>query len=75
MTENDIAVKPSTIQIGDLRFDVQSHDLLDASGNRVKLRNKSLEVLACLAKRRGQVLTKSEILESVWPDVTVSDET
>lgn len=74
MTENDIAANSSTVQIGDLRFDVQSHDLLDASGNRVKLRNKSLEVLACLARRRGQVLTKSEIIESVWPDVTVSDE-
>ncbi|MEP5089648.1 MAG: winged helix-turn-helix domain-containing protein, partial [Paracoccaceae bacterium] len=74
MTEKEMAVIHSTDQIGDLRFDLQSHDLLDASGIRVKLRNKSLEVLACLAKRRGQVLTKSEIIESVWPDVTVSDE-
>lgn len=67
-------VDTQIVQIGSLSFEVKSRDLLDGTGKRVKLRNKSLDVLACLAQKRGQVLTKSEVIETVWPDVTVSDE-
>ena len=46
----------------------------DADGERVELRNKSSEVLARLAQRPGTIVNKSKIMDAVWPDVTVSDE-
>jgi adenylate cyclase len=40
----------------------------------IRLRPKSFEVLRFLAEQAGQVVTKDELVEAVWPDVTVSDE-
>lgn len=51
-----------------------SKDLRDDAGNHVGLRNKSSEVLACLAARPGEIVTKAEIMAAVWPDVVVTDE-
>jgi TolB-like protein/DNA-binding winged helix-turn-helix (wHTH) protein/Flp pilus assembly protein TadD len=62
------------IRIGRVEFDITSRDLRDADGVRIKLRNKSSEVLACLADKPGQIVQKSQIMEAVWPNVTVSDE-
>jgi TolB-like protein/DNA-binding winged helix-turn-helix (wHTH) protein/Tfp pilus assembly protein PilF len=40
----------------------------------VELRPKSFDVLACLATHAGRVMTKDELLVSVWPGVVVTDE-
>ena len=40
----------------------------------VDLRPKSLDVLIYLANAAGRVVPKEELLDAVWPDVTVSDE-
>jgi TolB-like protein/DNA-binding winged helix-turn-helix (wHTH) protein len=64
----------SEIQLGTLVFDTVVRDLHDADGGRVELRNKSSEVLARLALQPGKVVSKSEIMDAVWPDVAVSDE-
>ncbi|MEQ1684389.1 MAG: winged helix-turn-helix domain-containing protein [Burkholderiaceae bacterium] len=40
----------------------------------VDLRPKCLDVLTCLLRRAGQVVTKNELMEQVWPDVVVTDE-
>jgi TolB-like protein/Tfp pilus assembly protein PilF len=40
----------------------------------VDLRRKSFEVLRYLVEHAGRVVTKEEVLEAVWPDVTVSDD-
>ena len=62
------------IRVGDLHFDPETRDLKDAAGKHVELRNKSSEVLAVLAERPGELVSKAEIMEAVWPDVTVTDE-
>ena len=65
---------PDEILIGDLAFNVRSLDLRDGLGSRIALRNKSSEVLAALAVRRGEIVSKADIMASVWPGVEVTDE-
>ena len=65
---------PSEISIGEVRFDLSSLALRDAAGAQIPLRKKSSEVLACLARRTGAIVTKSEIISSVWQDIAVTDE-
>jgi adenylate cyclase len=40
----------------------------------VDLRRKSFEVLRYLSENSGRVVTKDEVMQAVWPDVTVGDE-
>lgn len=62
------------IPLGTLVFDKATRGLRDADGGRVRLRNKSSEVLTQLAEKPGKIVSKSEIMDAVWPDVAVSDE-
>jgi DNA-binding winged helix-turn-helix (wHTH) protein len=47
---------------------------LHGPSGRVNLRRKDFEVLRYLAEHAGRVVSKEEIMNAVWPDVTVSDE-
>jgi DNA-binding winged helix-turn-helix (wHTH) protein len=40
----------------------------------IELRPKSFDVLCCLVQHGGQLVTKDEVLRSVWPGIAVSDE-
>jgi adenylate cyclase len=45
------------------------------AGDRIiTVEPKVMEVLACLAGRPGEVFSKGEIMEAVWPDTHVGDE-
>jgi DNA-binding winged helix-turn-helix (wHTH) protein len=55
--------------------------LLDARGRSlrngahdIKLRPKSFDVLCVLVANAGRLLTKDEVINAVWPNVTVTDE-
>jgi adenylate cyclase len=45
-----------------------------AGGREVELRPKSFDVLQYLVENAGRLVTKDEIMQAVWPDVTVTDE-
>ena len=47
---------------------------VERDGQRLHLRPKSMEVLALLAARPGQVTTRDELLAAVWPGVSVAEE-
>src|SRR3954452_1839669 len=47
---------------------------LCAGGHEVELRPKSFDVLAYLVENPGRLVVKDEIIQAVWPDVTVTDE-
>ena len=49
-------------------FDESSRELR-ANGDVVELESKPLEVLYQLLLRAGEVVTKEELLETVWPGV------
>jgi len=61
-----------------LRFESFVLDLerlcLHGPSGQADLRPKSFEVLRYLVEHAGRVVTKEEVLNAVWPDVTVGDE-
>lgn len=61
-------------RIGEVSFNPTTRALTDKNGRPAQLRNKSKEVLRLLVENPGHTITKSEILDTVWSDVTVSDE-
>ncbi len=40
----------------------------------VTLRRKAFELLACLAKEAGRVVSKRDLVDAVWPDVIVTED-
>ena len=46
---------------------------LRRGGNEVTLRPKSFAVLAYLVERHGRLVTKAELLDAIWPDAAVTD--
>ena len=46
---------------------------LERDGSTVRLEPKMMDVLAALARRAGEVVSKDELSAAVWPDVFVTD--
>jgi DNA-binding winged helix-turn-helix (wHTH) protein len=67
-----------TVSKTTLRFDRFTLDLTRGflrDGNRdIDLRPKAFQVLHHLASNAGQLVSKQELFEAVWPTVTVSDD-
>src|SRR5882672_10559121 len=61
------------ITFGPFVVDLQGERLL-RDGHPVALRPKTWAVLRWLVERPGRLVTKDELLDGVWPDVTVGDE-
>jgi class 3 adenylate cyclase len=59
---------------GEYVFDTQRHELHHA-GEPIKLRRKVFQVLAYLLAHRDRVVPKQELLENLWPDQFVGEET
>lgn len=64
----------SIFQLGDLTVNTATRVLSRKDGRPARLRNKSKDVLARLLENPNHTVTKDEILDSVWSDVIVSDE-
>jgi len=61
------------LRVGSFTIDLDRLCLRGPSG-QADLRPKSFEVLRYLVERAGRVVTKEEMLNAIWPDVTVGDE-
>ena len=57
----------------DFRLDA-TRRTLHRAGAEVDLRAKCFDLLTCLARNAGRVVTKNELIETVWPNVVVTDE-
>lgn len=57
--------RPAVLAAGDLRLDPASHHCWRAT-NEVELTAREFALLELLMRRRGEVLTKREILDHVW---------
>jgi DNA-binding winged helix-turn-helix (wHTH) protein len=49
-------------------------DVLRRGGETVRLEPKAMELLVALASRPGEVVSREELLSTVWPGVVVGDE-
>jgi DNA-binding winged helix-turn-helix (wHTH) protein/TolB-like protein/Tfp pilus assembly protein PilF len=69
---------PAAISGGVLRFAGFEVDLdrgeLRVGGVAASLRPKTFGLLAYMASRPGRLLSKDELIEAVWPDVSVTDD-
>ncbi len=54
--------------------DLAAGDLRTADGDYVELRPRSFAVLRLLAENAGRLVTKDEIIEQVWGDVVVTED-
>ena len=67
--------KPKTLQYEGLVIDL-SHKSVTVDGEAVALTKTEFELLALLLSHRGEVFSRQQILDSVWPqDVIVTDRT
>jgi DNA-binding winged helix-turn-helix (wHTH) protein/dipeptidyl aminopeptidase/acylaminoacyl peptidase len=57
---------------GAFQLDALTRELL-RDGSPVKLYPKQFDVLLVLVERAGELVTKDELLRSVWPDATVEE--
>jgi len=67
-------MKSGEVQLGDIKFNPATRAVTFKDGRPAKLRNKSKEVLRFLVNNPSRTVTKDEVMEAVWSDVTVSDE-
>ena len=56
---------PAVTQAGKPRIDVSRYEL-SLGGRRVKLERQPMDLLILLAERRGQLVTRDEIVERLW---------
>ncbi len=56
---------PAVVDLGDVQVDLVGHRVL-RHGHAVPLKPKVFELLAFLVRHPGQVLTRDQLLESVW---------
>jgi TolB-like protein len=59
--------QPGTLRFGPFEVDLRSGEL-SRQGTRIKLRDKSFEVLVALATHPGEVVTRTELRERLWPE-------
>lgn len=52
---------------------LQPRRQLIANGQRVALGHRALDIVSVLAEARGGIVTKDELLDAVWPSVTVEE--
>ncbi len=62
------------MNLGDASLDVAGGLLLDRGGQPVALRAQSMKVLLQLARRPGEVVTREGLLDGVWGEVHVTDD-
>ena len=67
------AIGHKILKLGDLSVDFD-RGCIRRGEEEVALRPKAFEVLSHLAHNAGRLVRKQELIEAVWPDVTVSDD-
>jgi adenylate cyclase len=58
---------------GRFRFDRRGGGLFDIDGTQVAVGSRALDVLGALIDRAGDLVTKDEVMDAVWPGTTVED--
>ncbi|HEX6996229.1 MAG TPA: winged helix-turn-helix domain-containing protein [Gammaproteobacteria bacterium] len=62
-------------EFGGYRLDPVRRVLSRLDGTRVPLKPKAFDTLLCLLEHRGALVTKEHLLEAVWPNVVVEENT
>lgn len=65
---------PRQIKLPRHVIDLAADELRSACGDHVELRPRSFAVLRLLAENAGRLVTKDEIIQKVWDDVAVTED-
>lgn len=63
---------PAVIRFGVFELDLRAEELR-RNGMRTRLQRQPYQILALLAERAGEIVTREEIRERLWPDGTFVD--
>ncbi len=66
-------LRPESVRFGPFRFD-RASGILYRGDEELYLPPRALNVLQVLVDRSGEVVSKDELVEAVWHDVTVTDQ-
>ena len=69
---NDL--KSFEIGLGHAKFDRSRGHLFDRHGQAIELRHQSCEVLAVLAEKPGEIVSRQSLIDGVWSGRAVSDD-
>lgn len=74
-TASEIEPKSAgTITFRGFDYLTKSRELRTAEGKSVDLRSQSAEVLSVLAARPGEIVSKHALMQAIWPDTFVTDD-
>jgi adenylate cyclase len=68
-------VRDGKFAVNGVIADFGSETLRSASGHSIALRPQAFAVLRHLAEHAGQLVTKDELMEALWPGLAVTDDT
>src|SRR5262245_2126456 len=75
--EKNVAVdgssKPNSLRFGSFILDLQRHGLYQGD-TRLRLTSKPFETLAVLVEHRGETVGKQKLLDAVWKDAFVTED-
>ncbi len=77
MSRKDTEIEPKRDEIavlGGQIFNTRTKDLRRADGTPVELRSQSADVLAHLVAHAGETVSKADLMEAVWADTFVTDD-
>lgn len=63
-----------TLRFAGFELDQSRAELRGPDGKSIKLRPKTLAILSLLADHAGRLLTKQELMDAVWPNIHVGDD-
>jgi TolB-like protein/Tfp pilus assembly protein PilF len=66
------AGQPSTVRFGNFEVDLEAGEL-KRNGLGVRIQDQPFQILATLLARPGQVITREELRQKIWPDHTFVD--
>ena len=73
MTNPEITQNPTSYRFGDFIVEIGRASLLRA-GQEIRLRPKVFDALRYLIENRGRIVPKEELIENLWPEAFVTDD-
>lgn len=71
--DEPVPIPRGALHFADFDVDIERGELR-VGGTVMALRPKSFALLVYLARHPGRLLTKDELIEAIWPDVAVTDD-
>ena len=61
-------------RLGAFTFSLQTKELKNVNGTALHLRNQSTDILTYLVRHHGELVSKADLIENIWPDTFVTDD-